>query len=286
MSGPLVGISSYAEPARWGPWQLPCALLPLAYAEQVAAAGGVPVLLPPLPGESAAVARLDAVILSGGGDLDPAGYGAPPHPETTRVQPERDRAELDLLAAARAARVPVLAICRGLQIVNTACGGTLQQHLPEVGGPGACEHSAAPGTFGTHRVRVAPGSRLASLIGPPANGGGEQWLDVPTAHHQAIGRLGAGLVATAWAADGTIEAVEFARAGSVGEADLGAERRSGGSGGSSPRTSTSDEFLIAVQWHPEQGTDPRLFQALLAAARHRVPGSANRAPAEPLDSPA
>jgi putative glutamine amidotransferase len=258
--GPLIiGISSYGEEARWGPWQLPCALLPLAYAEQVAAAGGVPVLLPPLPGESAAVARLDGVILSGGGDLDPAGYGAPPHPETTRVQPERDRAELNLLAAARAARVPVLAICRGLQIVNTACGGTLQQHLPEGGGPGACKHSAAPGMFGTHQVRVAPGSRLASLLGPPANGGGERWLDVPTAHHQAVDRLGAGLVATAWAADGTIEAVEPAN---------------------------RDEFLIAVQWHPEQGTDPRLFQALLAAARRRVPGSANRAPAEPLDSPA
>jgi putative glutamine amidotransferase len=255
-TAPLVGISSYAEPARWGPWQLPCALLPLAYAEQVAAAGGVPVLLPPLPGEIAAVDRLDAVILSGGGDLDPAGYGAPPHPETTRVQPERDRAELNLLAAALAARVPVLAICRGLQIVNTSRGGTLRQHLPDTGG-----HRAAPGTFGTHRVRVAPGSRLASLLGPPADGGGERWLDVPTAHHQAIDRLGDGLVATAWAADGTIEAVE-------------------------PVSADRDEFLIAVQWHPEQGTDPRLFQALLAAARHRVPGSANRAPAEPLDSPA
>jgi putative glutamine amidotransferase len=270
-TAPLVGISSYAEPARWGPWRLPCALLPLAYAEQVAAAGGVPVLLPPLPGETAAVGRLDAVILSGGGDLDPAGYGAPPHPETTRVQPERDRAELNLLAAALAARLPVLAICRGLQLVNTSRGGTLQQHLPDAGG-----HRAAPGTFGTHRVRVAPGSRLASLLGPPADGG-ERWLDVPTAHHQAIDRLGDGLVATAWAADGTIEAVELA----------GAERRSGGSGGSPPRASTGrDQFLIAVQWHPEQGTDPRLFQALLAAARHRVPGSANRAPAEPLDSPA
>ncbi len=250
----LVGISSYAEPARWGPWQLPCALLPLSYPEQVAAAGGVPVLLPPLPGEIAAVGRLDAVVLSGGGDLDPAGYGAPRHPETTRVRPGRDRAELDLLAAALAARVPVLAICRGLQIVNTWRGGTLQQHLPDTGG-----HRAAPGTFGTHQVRVAPGSRLASVLGPPADGRGELWLDVPTAHHQAIDRLGDGLVATAWAADGTIEAVELA---------------------------DRDEFLIAVQWHPEQGTDPRLFQALLAAARHRAGGSANRAPAEPLDSPA
>lgn len=248
----LVGISSYGEEARWGPWRMPCALLPLSYAEQVAAAGGVPVLLPPLPGMSAAVGRLDALILSGGGDLDPAGYGAAPHPETTRVHPGRDRAELDLLAAALAARVPVLGICRGLQIINTARGGTLRQHLPEGG------HRAGPGTFGTHPVRVAPGSRLASLLGPPDDGG-ELWLDVPTAHHQAIGELGDGLVATAWAADGTIEAVEPA---------------------------DRDEPLIAVQWHPEQGTDPRLFRALLAAARQRADGSANRAPAEPLDSPA
>ena len=251
MTAPLVGISSYGEEARWGPWQLPCALLPLSYAEQVAAAGGVPVLLPPLPGVSAAVGRLDALILSGGGDLDPAGYGAALHPETTRVQPARDRAELDLLATALAARVPVLGICRGLQIINTARGGTLQQHLPDSGG-----HRAGPGTFGRHPVRVAPGSRLASLLGPP-DGGGELWLDVPTAHHQAIGELGDGLVATAWATDGTIEAMEPAG---------------------------SDEILIAVQWHPEQGTDTRLFSALIRFARDRA--NWKPVPAEPLDSPA
>jgi putative glutamine amidotransferase len=251
----LVGISSYAEPAQWGPWQLPCALLPLSYAEQVTAAGGVPVLLPPLPGVTTAVDRLDALILSGGGDLDPAGYGAQPHPETSRVQPARDQAELDLLAAAQAAGLPVLAICRGLQILNTSRGGTLQQHLPDNGG-----HRAGPGTFGTHPVRVALGSRLAALLGPP-DAGGELWLDVPTAHHQAIDRLGAGLVATAWAADGTIEAVEPWPAGG-----------------------DRDEFLIAVQWHPEQGTDPRLFTALIRYAQERA--NWKPVPAEPLDSPA
>jgi putative glutamine amidotransferase len=253
----LVGISSYAEPARWGPWHAPAALLPLSYAEQVAAAGGVPVLLPPLPGMTAAVRRLDALVLSGGGDVDPAGYGAPPHPQTSRVQPGRDRAELDLLAAALAAGLPVLAICRGLQILNVLRGGTLRQHLPEAGG-----HRAGPGTFGTHQVRVAPGSRLGRLhraaVRPP-DAGGELWLDVPTAHHQAIGRLGAGLVATAWAADGTIEAVETAPA-------------------------DGDAFLIAVQWHPEEGADPRLFRALTRFARERVTGKP--VPAEPLDSPA
>ena len=282
-TAPLVGISSYGEEARWGPWRLPAALLPLAYAEQVAAAGGVPVLLPPLAGEIEAVRRLDAVILSGGGDLDPAGYGTPADPETTRVQPGRDRAELDLLAAALAAGLPVLAICRGLQILNVSRGGTLQQHLPDGGG-----HSAGPGTFGSHPVRVAPGSRLGRLLGPP-DGGGARWLDVPTAHHQAIDRLGDGLVATAWAADGTIEAVELAPGAGrrTGAGGSGGSPPGEQSGGSSRRASTDrDEFLIAVQWHPEQGTDPRLFRALIKAARHPVPGSAKPAPAEPLDSPA
>ena len=253
---PVVGISSYAEEAAWGPWHQPAALLPLSYPEQVAAAGGVPVLLPPLPGAAAAMSRLDALVLSGGGDLDPAGYGAQPHPQTSRVQPGRDRAELDLLAAALAGGLPVLAICRGLQILNVSRGGTLQQHLPDTVGHDG--HRAAPGAFGTHPVRIAPGSRLAAILGPPP-AGGELQLDVPTAHHQAIGRLGAGLVATAWADDGTIEAAELP---------------------------DPDEFLIAVQWHPEAGTDPRLFGALVRAARHRVPGNGKAVPAEPLDSPA
>jgi putative glutamine amidotransferase len=252
----VVGISTYAEEAAWGPWQRPAALLPLSYPEQVAAAGGVPVLLPPLPGAATAVRRLDALVLSGGGDLDPAGYGAQPHPRTTRVQPGRDRAELDLLAAALAGGLPVLAICRGLQLLNVLRGGTLQQHLPDTVGHNG--HQAAPGTFGTHPVRIAPGSRLAGLLGSP-DAGGELRLDVPTTHHQAIGQLGDGLAATAWAEDGTIEAVELAG---------------------------RDEFLIAVQWHPEAGTDPRLFQALVQAARHRVPGNGKPVPAEPLDSPA
>jgi putative glutamine amidotransferase len=251
-----VGISSYAQEAEWGPWRQPAALLPLGYAEQVAAAGGVPVLLPPLPGVAAAVGRLDALVLSGGGDLDPAGYGAPPHPETSRVHPDRDRAELALLAAALAGGLPVLAICRGLQILNVARGGTLCQHLPDTVGHDG--HQAAPGTFGAHPVRIAPGSELAAILGPPG-AGGELRLDVPTAHHQAIDRLGAGLVPTAWADDGTIEALEVP---------------------------DRDEFLIAVQWHPEAGTDPRLFRALIGAARHRVSGNGKPVGAEPLDSPA
>jgi putative glutamine amidotransferase len=234
VSAPVIGLSTYAEPARWAAWEAPAALLPASYIDQVSDAGGVPVLLPPVPGVATAVTRLNGLILTGGGDLDPAGYGAAAHPKTARVHPERDQAELELLAAALAAGLPVLGICRGLQLLNMARGGTLCQHLPPESG-----HTPAPGTFGSHAVRLAPGSRLAAILGP-ANGATA--LDVPTAHHQAIDRLGDGLIPCAWAQDGVIEAVELAP-----------------SPGQHP-------FTLAVQWHPEAGRDPRLVTALVAAA--------------------
>jgi putative glutamine amidotransferase len=231
---PLIGLSAYCEEARWAYWQSHAVLLPANYAEQVAAAGGIPVLLPPLPGVAAATDRLDGLLLTGGGDIDPGRYGAQPHPRTGRVSAPRDAAELDLLDAATAAGLPVLGVCRGLQLLNVARGGTLCQHLPDGAG-----HTPAPGTFGSHPVRVAAGTRLAGILG--ANGDG---VDVPTAHHQAVDRLGEGLVATAWAEDGVVEAVEASAAG--------------------------DPFLLAVQWHPEAGADPRLIQALVAAAAARM----------------
>ena len=237
---PVIGLSSYAEPARWAAWELPAALLPLNYAEQVAAAGGVPVLLPPVPGIAAAVDRLDALILTGGGDIDPAAYGAAAHPRTGRVSVERDRAELDLLAAALTAGLPVLGICRGLQLLNIARGGTLHQHLADLGPALDPDHTPEPGTFGRHPVRVAAGSMLAEILGA------DEPFAVPTAHHQAIDRLGAGLTATAWAADGIVEAAEL----TDGE---------------------HHPFVIAVQWHPEAGDDPRLFHALVVAAQRRAP---------------
>jgi len=231
---PLIGLSAYCEQARWAYWQSPAVLLPANYAEVVAAAGGIPVLLPPLPGVAATVDRLDGLLLTGGGDIDPGRYGAQPHPRTGRVSVPRDAAELELLDAATAAGLPVLGVCRGMQLVNVARGGTLCQHLPDGAG-----HAPAPGTFGSHPVRVAAGTRLAGILG--ANGDG---VDVPTAHHQAVDRLGEGLVATAWAEDGVIEAVE--------------------------RSGAGDPFLLAVQWHPEAGADPRLIGALVAAAAARM----------------
>jgi putative glutamine amidotransferase len=254
MSAPVIGLSAYAEAAQWAVWQAPAALLPISYVDQVTEAGGVPVLLPPVPGVASALSRLDGLILTGGGDVDPAGYGAEPDPRTSRVQPERDQAELELLAAALADGLPVLGICRGMQLLNVARGGTLYQHLPEEGG-----HRPAPGTFGSHPVRLDPGSRLASILRPGSGGhpgrgqaGGEAdlTLDVPTAHHQGIARLGDGLVAVAWAQDGLIEAVELAP----------------GSGRHS--------FALGVQWHPEASQDRRLVSALvMAAADGHAPGS-------------
>jgi putative glutamine amidotransferase len=260
---PVIGLSAYAEPARWAVWNSPAVLLPLAYAEQVAAAGGIPVLLPPVAGIEIAAGRLDGLVLTGGGDIDPAAYGAEPHPLTHRVSQQRDRAELELLTASLSAGLPVLGICRGLQILNVARGGTLHQHLPDAPGlDGLAAHSPAPGCYGSHPVRISPGSKLAEILapadgadGPGANGQSILQRAVPTSHHQAIDRLGDGLTATAWAADGVIEAVE------LGMVSLG-----------------QHPFVLAVQWHPETGDDPSLFRALIAAAADR---SATRGPLLP-----
>lgn len=264
---PVIGISTYAQDAKWGDWDSPAALLPLAYSHQIASAGGIPVLLPPLPGVAGVVARLDGLVLSGGGDIDPAAYGAQVHPRTAGVRQARDEAEFALLAAAVSQGIPVLGICRGLQILNVAFGGTLHQHLPEL--PGAHAHPPPlPGSFGSHPVRVAPSSLLGEILGAPPSP-----VQVPTAHHQGIDRLGRGLAATAWAADGLIEGIELARG-----------TDSDGAGGA-----RAHPFTVAVQWHPEAGADPRLFHALIAAAREGPAGQGTRSragAAEPLDSPA
>lgn len=229
---PLIGLSAYSVRAAWGAWDTDAVLLPTQYTDAVVTAGGVPVLLPPLPGViEAALPRLDGLLLAGGPDVAPRLYGEDAGPNTQPPRPERDDAELRLLAGAVARGLPVLGICRGLQLLNVARGGSLHQHLPDV--LGDLGHAPAPGVYGDHPVTVGDRTRLAGLLGRTRVPG------VPTYHHQGIARLGSGLVATAWADDGTIEAVE--------DPEL--------------------PFCVAVQWHPEAGDDPSLFTGLVEAAR-------------------
>jgi putative glutamine amidotransferase len=234
---PVIGISADCEQARWRRWNLPAVLLPSRYCDMVTRVGGIPVLLPPAPGIDECVARLDGLIISGGPDVDPARYGEQPGPHTMVARPERDAAELALLGAALRRRTPVLGVCRGMQLMNVALGGTLLQHLPDVVGHDG--HGPVSGGMGTHEVSVAPDSRLAGLMSLVA-ADGQRRAGVPTHHHQGVGTLGSGLTPVAWAADGVIEAVQLDQ--------------------------EQHPFAIGVQWHPEAGDDPGLFRALVAAA--------------------
>jgi putative glutamine amidotransferase len=232
---PLIGVTAYATRAGWGVWDADAVLLPYSYVEAVAAAGGLPVLLPPLPDLIGQVlGRIDGLVVAGGPDVDPARYGRQPGPDTQPPARARDAAELALIGDAVAARLPVLGICRGMQLLNVSRGGTLIQHLPDVIGTDL--HCPAPGRYGRHDVQVTEPSLLASTLGTAAAGGK---LPVPTYHHQAIDALGVGLVATAWSEDGVIEAVE--------DPEL--------------------PFCLGVQWHPEAGPDRSLFVGLVQAAR-------------------
>jgi putative glutamine amidotransferase len=231
MGRPLIGVSTYLDEARWGVWHMRAALLPAQYPTLVQRAGGLAAMLPPDGQEAAedAVARLDGLVVSGGPDVEPVRYGERPHPLTGPPAGERDTWELALIAAALRAGTPLLGICRGMQLMNVAQGGTLLQHLPDT--VGHEEHAAREGVFGTHAVRAVEGTRLAAIMP------GE--TTVPTYHHQGVGRLGAGLLVCAHADDGTVEAVEHEDAA----------------------------FALGVQWHPEMGDDLRVVAALVEAAR-------------------
>jgi gamma-glutamyl-gamma-aminobutyrate hydrolase PuuD len=226
---PLIGITTYREQAQWGTWHVPAVLLPASYADAVATAGGEPVLLPTGAVSPDVVARLDGLVVAGGADIDPARYGRPAGPHTTVVRPERDESELTVLAAALDRDLPLLAICRGMQLLNVALGGDLVQHLPDVETAGV--HDPGAGLYQRREVRTEPGSRLHGLLGPTA--------PVACHHHQALARVAAELTPVAWAEDGVVEAVEAA----------------------------GRRFCVGVQWHPEEGTDHRLFAAHVAAAR-------------------
>ena len=227
---PVVGITSYAQEASWGVWHLPAALVPLAYVDAIERAGGRALVIPPAEEDiEETLDALDAIVFSGGADVDPSHYGADAHPETDTPQARRDAGELALLTAALERDMPTLAICRGAQLLNVARGGDLVQHLPELVGNDA--HKQVPGRFAVHPVEVKDGSLLSSIVGAGSG--------VTSHHHQALGRVGDGLVETAWAEDGTLEAVE----------------------------DPSLRFAVGVQWHPEAGGDRALFEALVEQAR-------------------
>ena len=235
---PLIGFTTYREDVTWGVRGGDSALTQAIYFELAAAAGGRPVLLPPVrhapggPGSGAAetIAALDGLVIIGGLDVDPSLYGAVPDPSLGRIDPSRDASEVALLSEALACDLPVLAICRGLQLLNVVLGGTLFQHLPDV--IGHDEHQPGDGQYAARSISCLPGTRTAAIFG--------EHPVVQCSHHQAIDRLGEGLVVTASSVEenGTtplIEAVE--RVGS--------------------------RFCLGVQWHPEKDGDQRPFDALI-----------------------
>ncbi|MFJ4817111.1 gamma-glutamyl-gamma-aminobutyrate hydrolase family protein [Streptomyces sp. NPDC088801] len=221
----MIGVSTYLESgARWGVWELEAALLPVGYPRLVQRAGGLAAMLPPDAPELAAeaVARLDGLVIAGGPDVEPVHYGAEREERTGPPAPDRDAWELALIDAALASGVPLLGICRGMQLLNVALGGTLVQHIDG--------HAEVVGVFGGHAVKPVPGSLYAGVV--------PEESFVPTYHHQAVDRLGEGLVPSAYAADGTVEAVELPSSG----------------------------WVLGVQWHPEMGEDVRVMRALVEAA--------------------
>jgi len=240
---PVIGITTYEDQASWRNWSARAAILPYVYVDSVRRSGGRAVMLPPGGDDdeaSATVASLDGLVVTGGPDIEPVRYGAARHPQTQVPVTARDNWDLSVTSHALRQGVPLLAICRGMQILNVCRGGTLHQHIPDMHGHE--RHGGPPSGFGLHHVRVSPDSTLATILT-----GGEVF-EVPTKHHQAVNLLGDGLKAVAWEEDGTVEAVE------AGPSELG-----GFSG-----------FVLGVQWHPEQGSDLRLFSALVEAAAERM----------------
>ncbi len=228
MYRPVIGITAYVERARWGVWDTMATLIPHAYVHAVTVSGGRAVVIPPESVAPDLVELLDGLVLAGGPDVTPDNYGQTPHAETTVVRPERDAAELGVLHAALAADLPVLGVCRGLQLMAVDAGGHLHQHVPDLVGHVA--HRPAPGEYGVHSARFAPGSRVAAVLG--------EELVVNSYHHQSVADAGS-LVVTGWADDDTIEVAEM----------------------------NGRRFVLGVQWHPEATDDHRLFAALVEAAR-------------------
>ena len=235
MNQPVIGLTSYLESAKWGAWDIPAALIPWNYVNKLQAAGASVVILPPDANNHEAISRLDGLVMAGGADIEPARYGAAHQEGTDKPRVERDASELGLYRAAREANLPVFGICRGLQIMAVAHGGSLHQHLPDV--VGNTLHRDAPGTFNNHGATFTPGSLIAGLVGATE-------VTVNSSHHQAVNSPG-DLTVTGYAEDGTIEVCE----------------------------DPSAEFVLGVQWHPEFSNDEQvsenLFRAFVKACANR-----------------
>jgi putative glutamine amidotransferase len=236
-SRPAIGICAGLTDASWGVWSQRAVLLPFAYVTAIQRAGGLALMIPPDPelvdAPDQMLDLLDGLILAGGSDIDPAAYGAAPHPETRDTVPARDETEISLTRRALERDLPVLGICRGMQLLNVALGGTLLQHVPDK--VGHSEHRRNPGSFdgSDHDVRLTPGSLAARAAAEEIHG-------TKSHHHQAVAELGDGLEVTGWSAiDDLPEAIE-AR-----------DRR----------------FALGVQWHPEADKSSRLIAALVEEAR-------------------
>jgi putative glutamine amidotransferase len=235
VSRPVIGICAAVERASWGTWELEANVSPRVYAVAVQRAGGLALLLPPDDAVAESPDELldmvDALVIPGGSDVDPASYGARPHPETHGARPERDRFELALAHRALGRDMPVLGICRGMELLNVALGGTLEQHIERLD-----VHRHSPGAFGDHEVRLEPGSLAARAVGA-------ERTSVKSHHHQALAEVGEGLRVSGWSEpDGLAEAIELT------------ERR----------------FALGVLWHPEEDERSRVMGALVDAARERV----------------
>jgi putative glutamine amidotransferase len=236
---PVIGICAAVERAAWGRWEDVVAnLSPRTYSLSVQHAGALALLLPP---DDAVAERpdevldlVDGLMLAGGSDVDPASYGARPHPETRGSRPERDRFELALAHRAIERDIPVLGVCRGMQMLNVACGGTLDQHLPDT--LGHDDHRHTPGVFSDHGVRLESGSLAARAVGTETTA-------VKSHHHQGVDELGEGLTATGWStADGIVEAIEL----------------------------DGPAYALGVLWHPEEDERSRVVGSLVEAARERT----------------
>jgi len=233
---PVIGICAAIESAKWAAWEVLVNLSPRTYSLAVQRAGGIALVLPPddVVAESPdeLLDMIDALILAGGSDIDPGSYGAKPHPETRGTRPERDRFEIALGTRALERDMPVLGICRGMQMLNVIQGGTINQHVRDLVNNDLHRHT--PGVFTDHRVRLEPGSRAARVAGA-------EHTEVKSAHHQGLEELGEGVVTSGWADDGVVEAIEL----------------------------PGKEFAVGVLWHPEEDEQSRVVGSVVEEARSR-----------------